>query len=131
MALVFGLVSDRSVEEPDPDSTNVVRFELEMRSKGKKVIHSWSAKRLTRLGDAASVALIQILDNDDFNNREIVQDFLPIIRDSFSVPSAVAREIDRNPMVTLFLLNYLKRNTTDTEALAEIERTIRFVKVAK
>ena len=113
--------------DTDPYSINVVKFELQMRSGGRKVIHGFSQKGLSRLGDGVSVAILKILDQHALTNPETVRDFLPIVKDCFSQPQFISIEADKTPTVTLFLLDYLRRNVSDPQAQADIQETIQFV----
>jgi hypothetical protein len=67
-------------EGPDPYSIGVVKFELQMRSGKRKVIHGFSQKNLSRLGDGVSVAILKILDEHTLTDPETVRGFLPYPR---------------------------------------------------
>jgi hypothetical protein len=100
---------------------------LAMRSEGRTVIISVTQKQLARLGDGVSVAMLKILDQHELRDAQKVRDILPIIRDSFAEPQFIAVEADRKPKVTVFLLNYLLHNVSDTQVQQEIKETIEFV----
>jgi hypothetical protein len=119
---------DAQSDSSDPDSVNIVSFELKMNSGGRRVIHSWSQKRLVQLGDRVSIALLKILDDTDLKNPATVRDFLPIIRSSFSAPQFVSIESDRKPRVTLLFLEHLQQNIDDAEVRQEIQQTVEFIK---
>lgn len=114
--------------DDDPYSINVVRNALTSRLGGQKVVHSWSQKHLSRLGDGASVALLKILDQHDLIDPQTVRDFLPIIRDSFAEPGFIYLEADKSPKVTFFLLNYLGQNVSEVQAQHAIQQTVEYVK---
>jgi hypothetical protein len=114
--------------DSDPYSINVVKFELQMRSGGGKVIHGFSQKSLSRLGDGVSVAIMKILDQHALTNPETVRDFLPIVKDCFSQPQLISIAADKTPRVTLFLLDYVRQNVTDPQVQQEIQQTEEFVK---
>jgi hypothetical protein len=116
------------LDNVDPYSISVVRSWLAMNSGGRRIITSWHQKYLARLGDGVSIALLKILDKEGVTNPQVVRDFLPIIMIAFNHPPFITLEINRDPKVTLFLLNFLRQNVRDTEAQADIERTIEFVK---
>ncbi len=59
------LLNAQTERADDPYSLGIVSFELKMNSGGRRVTHSWSQKRLARLGDAVSVALLKILGPDE------------------------------------------------------------------
>jgi hypothetical protein len=111
----------------DPYSLNLVSTELNANSGGRRIVRSWAQKRLVLLGDGVSVALLKILDDSDLKNPEKVRDLLPIIRDAFSRPESIAIEADRKPRVTLFLLNYIRQNISDSEAQSEVQKTMDFI----
>lgn len=111
----------------DPYSLNLVSTELKVNAAGRRVVRSWAQKGLVRLGDGVSVALLKLLDDSDLKNPEKVRDLLPIIRDAFSQPELIAIEADKKPSVTIFLLNYVRRNIPDPEGQSEIQRTMDFI----
>jgi hypothetical protein len=108
-------------------SINTVKFALQMRSGGQRVIFTPTQRALVRLGDGVSIALLKLLNDQDLTNPETVKSFLSIIRDAFDQPQNIAIDVDRQPRVTLFLLNYLRLNVSDSEALRDIQQTIDFV----
>lgn len=112
----------------DPYSVSLIKFELSMRSGGRKMIHSYAQKGLYRLGDGASVALLKTLEAEALKNPQTVREILPIIRDSFSQPEQIEADTDQNPKVTIFLLNHLHQNIQDDQVRSEIQQTIDFVK---
>jgi hypothetical protein len=126
--LILVLSSTGQNAEPDPYCISIVKFELQMRSGGRYVIHSWSQKRLYRLGDGVSDALLKILEDSDLKNPQTVRDLLPIIRDAFTQPYLIAVEADKKPKVTTFLLDYLRQNVPDPQAQLDIQQTVEFVK---
>ena len=65
--------------DTDPYSVNAVRNALNERTGEQKVIHSWSQKHLSRLGDGVSVALINVLEEGELVDPHTVIAFLPII----------------------------------------------------
>lgn len=112
----------------DPYGMDLVAFELKMNSEGRRVTHGFSQKRLIELGDRVSIALLKILNPPDLKDPEKVKGFLPIIRDSFAFPEAISVESDKRPRITLFLLDYLRKNLSDAQAQRFIQETIDFVK---
>jgi hypothetical protein len=119
---------DANAEGTDRYSISLVKHALLMRADGQRVVQSWSVKNISRLGDGVSIALLKILDERELLNPTTIAQFLPIIRDSFSQPGLIAFAVDKQPNVTLFLLDFLKQKTTDSQALAEIVKTVEFVK---
>jgi hypothetical protein len=127
--LAIGLAVPRPDEPDNPDvySLQTITLELRMRSGGMKVIHSWTQKQLGRLGDAVGIALLKVLSADDLQNAEKVKSLLPIVRDSFTHPEFISIESDKQPKVTLFLLNHLRQNISDAATLKDIDDTIEFI----
>jgi hypothetical protein len=113
--------------EADPYSLNIVKFELQMRAGGRKVIHSFSQKSLFRLGDGVSIAILKILDDSALTNPETVRDLLPIVRDAFAAPQFISIAANKTPKVTLFLLNYLRLKVSDPETQLAVQETAEFV----
>ena len=92
---------------------------------------SWSGftrKQLERCGDAASIALLKIMDKDELAKVESVKGMLHIIRQAFEYPPVISREVDKKPNVTVFLLNHLHQDVSDAQVRSEIQQTIEFVK---
>lgn len=130
LCFVFTLVvsSSGQSESSDPYSMKAVAGALAMRSGGRKVIISVIQKHLSRLGDGVSIALLKILDQPELVDPSRVQDYLPIICDSFAAPKLISSDVDKKPKVTLFLLTYLLRNVGDARVQQEIQQTIEFVR---
>jgi hypothetical protein len=126
LALVGG--AGGQLGDTDPYSLNVVKFELQMRLGGQKVIHGFSQKSLFRLGDGVAVALLKILDQEALMDPQTVKGFLPIVKDSFSQPKLISIEADKTPRVTLFLLDHIRRNIADVQVRQDLQQTMEFVK---
>jgi hypothetical protein len=116
------------VDETDPYGVNTVEASLQTRSNGQGLILSITEKRLVRLGDRVSIALLKMSDSRDLSDAQRVRDFLPIVRDAFLHPELITFEADRKPQVTLFLLDYLRRNVPDSQVQSDIQQTVEFVK---
>ncbi len=119
--MLAAVVGDES-EKPDPYSLHILRFELKMQA-GPKISTSFGQKYLARMGDGVAVGLIKIVGWDGMKDPERVKELLPIILKGFSEPRFIVKEDDKNPAVTLLLLDYLKQNTTDRNLLDRIEET--------
>jgi hypothetical protein len=128
LVLIPTVLLDGQSEAPDPYSIGLVKFELQMRSGGRKVIHGFSQKGLVRLGDGVSDAILKILDDQELTRPDAVRNFLPIIRDSFAEPRLISIEADKTPRVTLFLLDYLKQRVNDAQTQQDIQETVDFIK---
>jgi hypothetical protein len=110
-------------DEHDSYSISIV----ESASQGTSL--SQPQKNLLRLGDATSIAIVKLLSEGDLSNPQIVESFLPVIRQSFSYPQLISVDVDKRPKVTLFLLKYLEQqNIPDAQTQRDIEETIKFVK---
>lgn len=115
-------------QSDDPYELKFVQANLHNASTRSGVDISAIAKNFQRLGDGVSIALIKILDERDLMNPQTVNDFLPLIRQSFSYPSIISIETNKQPKVTLFLLKHLQANMPDVRVRAEVQRTIEFVR---
>ena len=75
-----------------------------------------------------SIALLKIVDEKDLSNTKTVEACLQLIQDSFSYPPIISVGVNREPKVTMFLLNYLERNVSDMQMQRNIQETIQYVK---
>ncbi|HLZ51038.1 MAG TPA: hypothetical protein VKP61_09815 [Candidatus Acidoferrum sp.] len=115
-------------QAPDPYSMKFVENNLRIASASGGGEWASAGKDFQRLGDAVSIALLKVLSQQDLRNPDVVRRFLPIIRQSFSYPSIISIEADKNPKVTLFLLADLQQNISDPGLRHEIRQTISFIK---
>ena len=130
MTILFGILcfptsTIGQSEEADPYSIKLVQAALRTRSRG--LVIAKAQTHLTRMGDGVSIALLKIFSQAELEDPHTVEAFLPIIRDSFSEPEFISVDIDKKPMVTLFLLRQLQRNINDAQTDVDIEVTIKFV----
>jgi hypothetical protein len=125
--LMVTLVSGQS-EAPDPYFMSLVGAELKMNSDGQRVISSWSQKRLATLGDRVSVSILKILQPAELRDPQTVQTCLFIIEEAFTQPNSISLEADKDPRVTLFLLQYFREAISDPDAREKIQNTVHFVK---
>lgn len=112
----------------DPYSLDVVTFELKMNSGGRRVVHSWSQKRIARLGDGVSVALLKILGPDELTDPERVTEYVPVIRAAFAHPESISLGANKDPRVTLFLLDSLLQKTLEPATQELLRQTEEFVR---
>jgi len=112
----------------DPYSMTFVRNNLQIVTTNPGLRISVVVKNLQRLGDGVAVALLKTLDERDLLNTKTVEACLQLIHDSFSYLPIVSLDVNREPKVTMFLLNHLKRNVSDTQTHRDIEETIQYVK---
>jgi len=114
-------------ETSDPYAIDLVKFALRLGSGGKKFVDGTLEKHLAQLGDCVSIALLKILQKSQLKDGRTVRDILPIIRRSFSSPEAIARDADREPRITLFVLECVLGQTQEIELGVEIRQTIDFL----
>lgn len=120
LSIPFFVESVQNQVPPDvPDETTVqlVRNTLQQ-PQGMSV--SFSEKRLDRLGDKISGALLVIFTEEELVRPENVRRFLPLIRSTFRNPELISQAEDRNPRRTLALLRRLDADVTDPTLRGEI-----------
>jgi hypothetical protein len=87
----------------------------------------WDEKRFNRAGDLTSVAILQTVDDAQMTAPEVLRDILAIVRDAFACPArCVATASDREPRVTLLLLEHLHNHTSGKMQL-DVDETTRFL----
>jgi hypothetical protein len=111
----------------DPYSLRFVETELRVRSIERSLIHSWTQKRLVRMGDVIGVALLKLLSEEEIRNPRTIRDALPIMRNCFDHPELISIESDKKPKVTNLLLHHLLENIQDSDARREIQETLDFI----
>lgn len=122
---VAGTIKAQTETQTDPYNVNLVQSAIKMYAQGIHV--SILDKRLRRLGDQVSIALIKIYSVDELSKPETVRSFLPVIQEAFSNPPAITQETDKKPSVTLILLKYLRGSITDVQTQQSIDNTIKSV----
>lgn len=88
---------------------------------------SWIDKANKRLGDKVAVAVVKIYKKRELYEAKNIRQYLPVIRNAFSLPAMVENEVDRRPTNTLKLLDRLKENVGDKELREEISKTADFI----
>jgi hypothetical protein len=88
----------------------------------------FAEKQVNRLGDRVSIALLKILDETDFRDSQKVKSILPLIRASFLLPRLIKFQEDRNPKVTLFMLQKIESAIEDAKLKSDITELIEFIK---
>ena len=126
--VLFASSLDAGPESQDPYWISLVSSELKVNSGGQRIISSWSQKRLVQMGDRVSVSILKILELADLKDAQKARSCLPIIRDAFTQPELISLEVDRDPKVTLFLLNYFRTEISDPQLQVEVGKTVEFVK---
>jgi hypothetical protein len=112
-------------EEADPYSINFVQKAMKLHAQG--IAFSAVEKNIPRRGDQTSIALLKILSDAQLSDSKTIEVLLPLIRQSFSDPRFISNEVDKEPKVTLFLLNHLQ-DIPDARVREEVQKTIDFVK---
>jgi hypothetical protein len=88
----------------------------------EKMYTSTDEKGLSRLGDAASVAITKIFAGHDIAPNEVDQ-VLSVISFSYDAPQAIQIDSDREPKTTFFVLKCLDSSTKDPELRGKIADT--------
>jgi hypothetical protein len=83
------------------------------------VITSWSEKSVYRGGDSAAVAIIRTVPDSDFTFPEKARQVLNVLRLAFSFPQLIETCNDRQPRVTMLLLDHLQ-NVSGLQLQSEI-----------
>jgi hypothetical protein len=109
----------------DPYSLVLIRTAIDA---PENIRSSWVEKRIARLGDGVSIAFLKVLEEGKLTDPSELQKDLPVIRQAFAVPQIIAVESDKKPKVTMFLLDYMRRNVHDAKSKIDIQQTIDFVK---
>lgn len=116
----------RAQEKTDIYSTATVRGWLQSHAQGFSA--SFIEKRVPRLGDRAAISLLKVLKDEEVTDPAKVKLFLPLMHAAFDSPNSITLPEDRQPQVTLLLLNYLKQEVGDLKLKKEIDLVISFIK---
>jgi hypothetical protein len=108
------------------ESIRLVKRDIESRELGFSL--SVIGKRIPRLGDGVSIALLKIYKGDALEIPENIRNYLPTVRAAFTAPKLIRLSENRTPEVTIFLLTYLERRVEDESLKAQISDVIKFVK---
>jgi hypothetical protein len=111
----------------DPYSIVFVRNNLQTAEAFPGGKLSFVTTELQHLGDGVSIAMLKILDEQDFKNPKKVQACLSLIRDAFSYPLIISMKVNKKPQVTLFFLTHLWKDTSDSQTQRDIQETIDYV----
>lgn len=108
----------------DGNPDHVVNVMLD--SKSDAIIDGIMVKQLTRMGDAASVALTRQLAGKTLTAHDVNRS-IQVIELSFRDLMLVDNKQDREPRVALFVLNTLALYSKDAQQRKQIEGTAEFV----
>lgn len=128
LALPLMSLPTQAQDEQDPYSLAIVRFEIRMRSGESSARHGFSQRQIVRFGDGISIALVKILDARQMLDPGTLDAILPMIREAFSRPDLISIEANKQPQVTLLLLNQIRQQVSDRRIDDQIDETIAFVK---
>ena len=125
--------ADLSSSDTDPDSIGFVRSALQfIQSFNQRGGFSGEIKKFTNLspslpqmGDRVSIAILKIYSPEELVQVENANACLTAIRIAFRDRSKVVRPSDRDPRVTLFLLDYLQEKRHSD---ANFQKRIEYVK---
>ena len=67
-----------------------------------------------------AIAIIKIHSSEDVKQPAKVKRYLPLLRRAFAIPRLIQRPIDKEPKVTLILLEHLSREVSNSEIRAEV-----------
>ena len=124
--LFFGPQQQQVVQGNDPYSLFNVRSAMDNVSKG--VVFGGDMKTIPRLGDACSIAILKLMDRHDLSEPKTAVVVLAMINNAFAHPDQISISSDREPRVTMFLLDYLRETIKDSEVQSRIRWTIQYVK---
>jgi hypothetical protein len=122
---ISGVLQAGRQQVADPYSLIWVRNAMARLSVG--VRFGGDTKTIPRLGDACSIALLKILDQRDLTDAKKINVTLVLIHEAFRYPESIQKQEDKQPKVTLFLLNYLLEKMQDHDTQRSIQETINFV----
>ncbi len=122
-------VGHQQPQAADPYSLVIVRGAFQRESVGSAF--GADMKYIPRLGDACAIAILKIVNPYDLVKPETAGVVSAMIHNAFSYPQIIAIEEDKNPKVSLFLLNYLRDKISAPDVKLDIEQTIAFVEKQK
>ena len=107
----------QNFEPEGPYSVTTIRNFLDF---PESLSTGFAEKRINRLGDGASIALMKILSSDQLRDPVIEDRILTLLNMAFSEHIRLCRPEDRHPKVTLLLLSYLALSKPEEAQLARI-----------
>jgi hypothetical protein len=114
-----------ATDEDDPYSVRAVK---ELLKQPVGFSSGFSEKQVQRLGDRLSIALLKIYSEEELTNPESIKRYLPLVQDAFRFPKLVPLSEDRQPRVTLVLLEFLLSRTRDENLKKQISTTERIIR---
>jgi len=115
---------------PDNSPEDAIRDALDQKSDfyGSGIMD----KQLSRMGDAAAVAITKVIAGKKID-QVIIDRLLVILKTAFSAPRIVENESDRKPRAALFILQLVERLTSSSEQrgrILELRRELEQLKPA-
>ena len=107
MACSSSSLSPSQSEESDPYSVHLLHVAMKTRSEGLFIAKVQT--HMARMGDKVSIALLKDLSESELLDPNKVEEYLPIIQESFSQPQFIEVEIDKRAKVTMFLLKHVRQ----------------------
>jgi hypothetical protein len=114
--LVLALLTSASANE-DPYA---IREVMQLLGEPTGYSTGISEKQLNRLGDELAIALLKIYSTDELARPANVRKYLPLIQGAFAFRSLIAIPEDREPRVTMFLLEFLQSRVRERELQGQI-----------
>ena len=130
--VAFAQQTSKSFSAADPYSLDFVRSALQYFEhggfgfEGKRI--AWGtldSPGLNQFGDRVSIALLKIYSREELSHPENASICLSAIRTAFENRSSVLEPSDREPRVTLFLLDYLQENE---QSDVKLEKRIEYIR---
>jgi hypothetical protein len=131
LLVFFSGVRAQNVLPDDPDGPYgipTVKRALEDQFPPGLGFYKITGKPLAWLGDRASIALIKLLDDEDFKNKQRVIRALQIIRHAFIDPKIIRMQEDKKPKFTLIFLEHLDAVLKDPALKREVSEVRKFVR---
>jgi hypothetical protein len=122
----FAFAQNRT-EETDGDTYSVRFIRDAVKNPNFVLGVSFTEKRINRMGDGISIALVKIYDVDELKNPQNIKNYLPLMEAAFVAPRIVTIAEDKNPKVTMFLLRFLQTEVSDAGLKAKIADTIKYI----
>ena len=119
--------AQNKTEEPDKDTYSVRFMRDAVKNPDFALGVSFTEKRINRMGDGVSIALLKIYDIDELKNPKYIKAYLPLIEAAFVAPRIITIAEDKNPKVTMFLLKVLQRDVMDEGLKVKISDTIKYI----
>ncbi len=121
------LLTGQDQHQPsDPYSLGLVKGALELSENGASV--SFVDKRILRLGDGTAIAVLKLLTPQELTDPKTALGTLNLIYTSFAEPKFVSLEVNKDPKVTAFLLDYLQEKVNNEKVKRQVQFVKEFVK---